>query len=189
MILLEERYGWKSLPCSFFRIPFRQSLAFVLRFLAVYVAIFAALVFIAAPVENLLISIGFYPSGWSAGLAALLFAFAFFFILLSLFGTSLAATAVGGDGRIRPTWRRGRLTFWRTFLRLALGSLPLLIAILVTPTLIYEWIGYGTPVVQIGISIIWFLWILMSLLIATAIAMAYEDATKRMEHDAVIEVF
>ena len=81
------------------------------------------------------------------------------------------------------------MTFWRTFMRMTLGPLPLFILILTGPSLLYELIGYGAFGTSVNTGIVWFIWTLVFLLTATAIAMAYQSATKRMEHDAVVEVF
>ncbi|MEM7076453.1 MAG: hypothetical protein AAGA28_04070 [Pseudomonadota bacterium] len=67
-------------------------------------------------------------------------------IVLALIGTVLPAASIEEDASLGAAWRRGKLTFWRTVLRLTLGYGVLLsIAVLLIASLVPSLSGIGIP--------------------------------------------
>lgn len=192
MILLDETYGWKASMRGYLNIPWKISLGFWLRFLAAYVASFAAImviIFVVLVVAAMSGDIGASVLGIESELLGSLVLWPGFAVAMAVLGAGLAAAAIGADASYKRTWRLGRIRFWRTLARLMVGPFVLFLMISVIPNSLGDWVSLGQDDWIIIASVNWCIWIFVNLLTATAIAMAYQEATARIEHEDVVSVF
>ena len=103
-------------------------------------------------------------------------------IVLSLIGTVFPAVAIGADRGLKIAFQRGKLRFWKTLGRLAIGPFALSLFGVIGLLKVYEYLGLAgfdvsSALVDIPLSVLAYSINLGSLLLGiTALSMAYQEA-------------
>ena len=103
-------------------------------------------------------------------------------IVLSLLGTVFPAVAIGADRSLKTAFQRGKLRFWKTFRRLAIGPFALSLSGMAALAAFIGYLGgagfnVSSAPVDIPLSVLAYCINFGSILLAvTALSMAYQEA-------------
>ena len=184
--LLELPFGWRESLVLGLKAPIKQHLAFWPRMILFYVVVVAIMILCGWVFDQLRVD---YAEGPFFNIVVTLIFWFANSVPVVIFGTSLAAAAIGADASFKRTLRRSRLTIQRTILRLIAGPLVLFLILTYFSSYIVPLEFGGYPVEKTALGFIAGLWILIHFLNSTTIALAFKESEERLMHDETVAVF